>query len=122
MLGSGGAPTVVNVWATWCPPCREELPYLADLHARFSAEGLRVAAVSVDSPSDTSKVTALLDSLAPGLVAYIAPRHELMSLLGLRGLPATFLVDGTGSIRLARIGMIRRGDAAVESLLEELVN
>ncbi|MBK8838623.1 MAG: TlpA family protein disulfide reductase [Hyphomonadaceae bacterium] len=51
-----GEAVLVNVWATWCAPCRQEIPFLAELHARYSANGLRVIGVSIDAAADQEKV------------------------------------------------------------------
>src|SRR5690606_20971480 len=44
-----GRPVMLNVWATWCPPCREEMPALQTLHERYDTRGLAVVAVSLDA-------------------------------------------------------------------------
>src|SRR5690606_20836901 len=44
-----GRPVLLNVWATWCPPCREEMPALQELHDRYDERGLAVVAVSLDA-------------------------------------------------------------------------
>src|SRR5690606_9627000 len=56
-----GSPVLLNVWATWCPPCREEMPALQELHERYADRGLRVVGVSVDSRGAEAAIRQFLD-------------------------------------------------------------
>ena len=53
-----GEVVLLNLWATWCKPCREEIPALDSLHREFGARGLRVAGVSIDVAGDTADTLA----------------------------------------------------------------
>ena len=92
--GSGDAPRIVHVWATWCPPCREELP---GLFAYGDTGEVSVLAVSVDPGWED--VRALLGEEPRDEVA-LASGERVRDALGVRALPVTFVVDEGGTIRL----------------------
>ncbi len=81
-------PTLLHVWATWCPPCREELPGLIELASR---RDLDVVAVSVDE--SWSDVDAFLGERDAADIV-LAKSEEVERALGVRDLPVTFLIDG----------------------------
>lgn len=116
-----GRVTLLNFWATWCPPCRRELPGLARLAARLATESrFRLVAVNVGSGGDDAQslATETRDFLAARGIALDAwgfgdpvGRATLSALLGLEGIPATFLVGPDGRVRRAWVGF-RSGDEA----------
>lgn len=112
-----GQGLLLNLWATWCPPCRAEMPYLQELQDEFGGAGLRVVGVSVD---DTGARPALESFLAESGVSYdilLDPEMRTMDLFGVLGLPATFLVDPSGTVTYVRTGPVMEGD---ESFLAQL--
>ena len=60
IAGLKGKAVVVNLWATWCPPCVAEFPDLVKLRENYAAKGLEVVGVSMDEPEDRSKVDAFI--------------------------------------------------------------
>src|SRR6185312_1860862 len=56
LSGERGHVVIINFWATWCPPCREEMPALETYYSRHKDEGLRIIAISMDDPQDAAKV------------------------------------------------------------------
>ncbi len=99
-----GEVVLLNVWATWCGPCRMEMPTLAALQRRFGARGLRVVAVSIDRPAERDAAQALLAELGGGaLDFYIDPLSSLAFAVRAPGLPTTILFgrDGRELARLA---------------------
>ncbi|MFZ5891823.1 MAG: redoxin domain-containing protein [Myxococcota bacterium] len=96
--------TLVNAWASWCGPCREELPMLASLAKNLAASSIDVVLVSVDEPEDHAKAEAFLKSFQITLPAYLAARPLGPFKEGLNPrwpgmLPATFLFDQTPRLR-----------------------
>lgn len=117
-----GKVTLLNFWATWCPPCRRELPGLARLAARLADEPrFQLVAVNVGSggADDTASLAAETRKFlsAQGIElsswAFADPLGQatLSTVLGLEGIPATFLVGPDGRIRRAWVGF-RGGDEA----------
>ncbi len=99
-----GKVLVVNLWATWCGPCIEELPSLAKLAEATKDEGIHVVAISVDR-AEPSVVRKFLDKNgAANLEAYQDDGMKLASPLGVRGLPTTFVLDAEGRIRGTLVG------------------
>jgi thiol-disulfide isomerase/thioredoxin len=116
-----GGPVLVNLWATWCPPCREEMPYLQSLHERFAPQGLRTVAISVDDASARKQVRSFVADAGVTFDVLLDPRGRSMDLFQVIGLPGTFLVDAEGVIRLVRIGPVLPADTAFVRALEALV-
>ena len=128
-----GKVTLLNFWATWCPPCRAELPGLARLAARLKDEPrFQLVAVNIGSGGDDDPIALAAETrefLASRGIAVDAwafgdalGRAMLASELGLEGIPATFLVGPDGRIRRSWVGY-RGGDeaamaGAVVALLE----
>jgi thiol-disulfide isomerase/thioredoxin len=99
-----GRVLLVNFWATWCEPCREEFPSLVRLHQTYRARGLSVAAISMDEPESVSAIEQFLKSQAAAFGSY---RHNFRDFAALvdsinprwgGGIPATFLYDRQGRL------------------------
>ena len=93
-----GAPYLLNVWATWCGPCRQEMPELQQLHDAYSGQGFRVVGVSVDSRSDGPLIEEFAAEVGVAFPLYHQPSQEIMDAYFLVGLPSSFLVDAEGTI------------------------
>jgi len=95
--------TLLNIWATWCIPCRKEFPELERLHRTLGPRGLRVVAVSVDR---TGRAVVEDFARAQGATFAIAldPRGDIEARYATIGLPNTFLIGGDGRLRKSWIG------------------
>ena len=102
-----GQVVLVNLWATWCPPCVEEMPTLAALQAARGSEDFRVLAVSVDRVPDADMSREMLDELSEGgLEFFHDPNYQIPFAAQAQGFPTTILYDRQGR-ELARLS----GDA-----------
>ena len=95
---------VLNVWATWCAPCREELPMLAKIGKDYAARGIAVVPLSVDDAEGESKVPEILRSFGFEAPYYVAkpPIADMKEALyeGWPGnIPVTFLLNGNAERR-----------------------
>lgn len=117
-----GRPVLLNFWATWCTPCREETPFLQSIHQRFRDRGLQVVGVSMDSPGSTGDIHAFLEEMGVTYRILHDPRQTGMDRFGLMGLPATFVLDADGRIRFARIGPVSEEDEEFRLVLREVVS
>jgi thiol-disulfide isomerase/thioredoxin len=91
-----GDVVVLNLWATWCAPCRREMPSLDRLQAALGEDGLRVIALSLDR-GDVAKVRAFFEELEiANLAIYRDPQARAGRELGAPGLPTTIVIDRTG--------------------------
>lgn len=116
-----GRVVVLNLWATWCVPCREEMPALDRLQAAFPPERVRVLALSVDRGGD-EKVTRFLEELGiEHLLVLRDPDMRTLRTLAAPGLPATLIVDRQGREVLRRFGIYAWDGADVKALLSGLL-
>ena len=100
-----GRVVFVNVWATWCPPCRAEMPALQQLADAYAAEGLVMLGLSVDrGPANT--VDAFLAERAITYPVAIVGSDVIDAFGGVRGYPTSFLVDKAGVVRHAVMGPV----------------
>ena len=118
-----GQGLLLNLWATWCPPCRAEMPYLQELAEEYEGRGLSVVGISVDGTSARDLLEQFLEEAGVEYEILLDPSMVTMDQLGLIGLPATFLVDASGTISHVRTGPIVEGDesfiAEIEAILTE---
>ncbi|MGD9764027.1 MAG: TlpA family protein disulfide reductase [Candidatus Binatia bacterium] len=117
----GAAATLVNVWATWCIPCREEFGDLLRLRAAYADRGLRVLFVSGDFDSERAQVEAFLRDHGVSFVTYLKTGDDMQFIDALDpqwtgALPATFIYDRQGTRRQSLFGK------SSYAALEELVN
>jgi cytochrome c biogenesis protein CcmG/thiol:disulfide interchange protein DsbE len=116
LAGLRGETVILNFWATWCDPCREELPLL-DRLARTYAGSLTVVAVETGEPA--AEVRAFTEALGLGWIRVLTdPAGQVGDLYLVRGLPTTFFIDETGMIRRIRIGTL--DSAELESILSQM--
>jgi peroxiredoxin len=97
-----GKPLIVNFWATWCPPCREEMPSMQRAHAAVSKEGIGLVAINVGEDADT-----VAEFLADARVEFPLPLDEASKVVmsyPVRGLPTTFVVDPDGRLTYVATG------------------
>ena len=116
-----GQVVVLNLWATWCAPCREEMPALDRLAAAFADRPVRVVALSVDR-APPERVRAFLDEVGvKHLAIYRDPKSAATRALKVQGLPVTLLIDREGRETGRVVGMARwdgeEAFAAVRGLL-----
>jgi thiol-disulfide isomerase/thioredoxin len=98
-----GVPTVLNLWASWCPPCREELPVVQQL---VTAAGDRLRVLGVVSKDGVGQATSFAqDARATFPSAYDAD-GALMDALRLRGLPYTYFLAADGSVAYVQVGPV----------------
>lgn len=99
-----GKVVVVNFWATWCPPCRREMPSLERLRQQLADKGLAMVAVDVGEDGDTVfSFTGQLDP-APGFPLLLDKDSSTMQRWKVRGLPTTFVVDTQGRVIYRAVG------------------
>ncbi len=115
-----GKVVFVNFWATWCPPCREEMPAMERLYRRYKDRGLVVLAVSVDAEG----AAIVAPFVAAQQLSYpigLDPKMAVAGTYGVRGLPSSFFVDQQGRVVASAVGPrewdSKDADALVESLL-----
>jgi cytochrome oxidase Cu insertion factor (SCO1/SenC/PrrC family)/thiol-disulfide isomerase/thioredoxin len=100
-----GRPAVVNVWASWCPPCREELPLFAAAERRF---GSRIAFLGADLEDNAGSARSFLRRVGTDYPSYPVDEAEVAASLGpVHGAPVTFFLDRAGEVVDQHIGAYR---------------
>ena len=102
-----GKVVLLNFWATWCPPCKAEMPDLNALHEKYGAsQDIAVVGVNVEEEAATVKQFVEQHKLAFPIL--LDPESRVTQLFGVRPLPTTFIIDREGFIRDAWNGQIAR--------------
>jgi thiol-disulfide isomerase/thioredoxin len=91
-----GRVVLINLWATWCAPCRKEMPDLAKLQTELGSGEFEVVAISVDRKGAEASSAFLTETGADALKLYVEPTTRIVGELQSAGLPATILVDRQG--------------------------
>ncbi|MGJ7510658.1 TlpA disulfide reductase family protein [Variovorax sp. GT1P44] len=106
-----GKPMLINFWATWCPPCVEEMPMIDAFFRENAANGWQVVGLAIDQPSAVRKFLAKTPVSYPIGMAGLNGT-ELVKQLGntAGGLPFTLFVDGGGSVAARKMGKLEVGD------------
>jgi thiol-disulfide isomerase/thioredoxin len=91
-----GKIALVNLWATWCAPCRKEMPALAGLQSKLGGSDFEVLAISIDRKGTAASAAFLDEAKATALKLYVDPSSKALAALQAIGLPASVLVDRDG--------------------------
>ena len=113
-----GKVVVLNFWATWCPPCVEEMPSLVTLQRRLKDKGVTVLAVSLDV--DENAYNRFLKDHAIDLLTVRDPDHKSSDLYGTFKFPETYVVDREGKMRRKFIGAVDWNQPEVVEFLSKL--
>ena len=107
LSGFRGQPVVINFWATWCAPCRVEMPALQSRFEKFRDQGLVVLAVDFDEPADL--VAEFRDEFGLTFEILRDPGAEVQKLYRNRTYPTTFFIDPDGVIQAQHFGPMTEG-------------
>src|SRR2546427_10389756 len=114
-----GKPVLITFWATWCAPCREEMPAMERLHRRYKEQGFVMLAVSVDS--DPALVTPFLALHKLTFPVAIDAKMELANMYRVRALPSSFIVDRERYLAAVALGPRAWDSRAAHSLVEGML-
>jgi thiol-disulfide isomerase/thioredoxin len=115
-----GKVVVVNFWATWCPPCREEMPGFSRLQKKLAAKGVQFVGIGIDDADKIQQFQKDFPVSYPLLIAGLETMDLTRELGNIsEGLPFTVFIDRQGQLRMARAG--RLDEAEVERRLRELL-
>lgn len=106
-----GSIVLVNFWATWCIPCRAEMPIFVSLQKRYGQRGVRIIAVSTDDPRNRGAVARFAQDVKLNFPVWVGATTREMLRLGLgEALPATAVIDREGRIVGRILGPVDKGD------------
>lgn len=97
---------LVNNWATWCPPCKAEMPTLVAYHKEHSADGFTVIAVEAGEPVEL--VSQFAQSFGMNFPVWLDPNGDSLRAFGNETLPNSYVIDHTGTVRYAWTGDISK--------------
>jgi peroxiredoxin len=94
-----GKVLMINVWATWCLPCRVEMPSIEALNKAYGPKGLKIVAVSIDDPGTDATIRAFVKQYGLTFEVLHDPKGRISDLYDVTGYPETFIVGRDGVIR-----------------------
>ena len=116
-----GQVLLLNVWATWCEPCRVEMPSLEALHQRMAPQGLRIVALSVDDPGADPAIRDFATEYKLTFDVLHDPTSAVKVAYQTTGVPETFVIGRDGVIRKKVIGAMDWNSDANRRLITELL-
>ena len=114
-----GKVVLLNIWATWCAPCRDEIPYLQSLYAKHQGDGLEIIGVSVDARGQDDAIQGFVKDFGMTYPIWRDPDERIQSLYLALGVPASYLIDRHGILRWRRIGIVSETDSSFNSALAQ---
>ncbi len=116
-----GRVVLLNLWATWCAPCRKEMPDLANLQKLLGSKDFDVVAISVDMKGKEASAAFLKEVGADNLAVYTDTQMNSMAALQAVGLPATVLIDRQGREAARRLGPAEWSSPDAVNLIRALI-
>lgn len=99
-----GEVVLLNIWATWCLPCREEMPEIERLHQELGPKGLKIVAVSVDNAGTEQQIRDFVKEFGLSFEVLHDATGAIQSIYRTTGVPETFIIDRDGVVRKRLIG------------------
>ncbi len=115
--GLEGKVVLLNIWATWCHPCRTEIPQLRALHAQYQQQGLELVGVSVDTDGTDDAIRSFMRDFDMTFPIWRDPDERISTQFRVVGVPATFLIDRQGVLRWRMTGPIAPGDTSLSAAI-----
>lgn len=114
-----GKVVYLTFWASWCAPCRQEMPFLVELHKRYAAQGFEVLALSEDQkPQDG--IEFITPFAVPFLVAYDKD-GTVREQYGVEGMPTHFIIDRDGHVRYSHMGFKESDQERITQQVDRLL-
>jgi peroxiredoxin len=114
-----GKVVLVDFWASWCRPCRQELPVLEALHRKFASQGLVVVGVNIDR--NEKKMSSFLRSTQLTFLIVHDPKLDVASRYEPATMPSSYLIARDGKVRYVHEGFGDKDAAAIESRVKALL-
>jgi thiol-disulfide isomerase/thioredoxin len=113
-----GNVVLLNVWATWCGPCRFEIPALDRLHKKYAAKGFKVVGVSIDE-GEVAPVKQFVSEHEMHYPIVLDPQGKLASLFQTTVIPTSVLIDRKGKVVWKKYGVIEENEAQLLRAIEK---
>ena len=121
LSGLRGTPVMLNFWATWCPPCRGEMPFIQEAYQNpaWKESGVKIMAVNIGESQED--VQDFMDTLALSFPVLLDKQQNVAKSYNVGAIPTTFFIDEEGMIKYVKIGAFRNV-SELDGLLESLVS
>lgn len=106
LTGYRGNVVLVNLWATWCPPCREEMPTLQAFYQKYKANGFVLVAINQEETLEA--VQPFVNEFGLTFPVWLDEKYEAQRKFNTMNLPSSYVIDGEGQVRLMWIGGISK--------------
>jgi len=115
-----GQVVLLNFWATWCPPCRQEMPSMVTLYNKMKSQGLKVVAVSVDQ--DSSELASFVREYSLPFEVLHDKSNAVSQRYGVYRYPESFLIDRQGRVRYHLVGSVEWMSPKVVNTIKNMLN
>ena len=112
---------LLNIWGTFCLPCRDEMPAIEKLHQAMAAQGLKVVAISMDDPGFETQIRAFVKEFGLTFQILYDPSGKIVNDYQTTGVPETFVIARDGVIRKKVIGASDWSSATNRALIAQLL-
>lgn len=115
-----GHPLLINYWATWCEPCKQELPILQKLQQEYAGTGLQVLTIAAIEQDNLGSIQALAQQMGLSLPVLLDYNNQFQSLYKQLFFPTSYFIDANGVVRSIKLGDAK--EAELRTKIEQLVN
>jgi cytochrome c-type biogenesis protein len=113
-----GKVVLLNIWATWCHPCRDEIPELRAIHAKYRDRGLELVGVSIDTDGTDDAIRTFMREFQMNYPIWRDPDERISTQFLAIGVPATYLIDKRGVLQWRKTGPIAPNDTSLAAAIE----
>lgn len=113
-----GKVVILDFWATWCPPCRAEIPDFVSLYSQYRDKGFQMLGISLDE-GGLKDVVPFMKDHAMNYPVVLGTQDVVSAYGGIRGIPTTFVIDKNGHVRASFVGY--RQASVFENMLKQLI-
>jgi len=114
-----GKVVYLDFWASWCDPCRESFPWMAEMKEKYGAQGLEVVAVNLDK--ERALADTFLKTMQVNFVVAFDASGESAEKYGLRGMPGSYLIGRDGNIQASHLGFNDKDKVKLEAAIKVLL-
>jgi len=114
-----GQVVLINFWASWCGPCRKEMPKLEELHQKYKDLGVTILGINIDENIELSK--KILRDITVSFPILFDQENKVSAIYSIEAMPATFLVDRSGNFRFRHDGYKAGYEAKYDQQIKQLM-